>query len=285
MSTRRLSPAKKAAIDLGERLRQLRTSAGFSQRALGQATGWHFTKISRMENGGKSPTEAEIRLWCRLCHAEGEIPDLVAGMRALESMYREHKRQTRAGMRRLVRSSVPLYERTTSFRIYEHNAIPGLFQTADYAEAMLSFWIGFLDTPNDLDDAVRAQQRRQGVVRQQDKRFEVVIEEQALRTLFGTAETQATQLERLLEILELPNVLFGVIPMMVERPCVASVGFWIFDHESVQMETPSAAIEVTRPGEVDLYVRMFDLLASVAVYGESARTLIEATARELRAMN
>ena len=45
-------------------------------------------------------------------------------------------------MKRVLGShTIPLYERTSLFRIYEHNVIPGLFQTAAYCAAMLSFWI------------------------------------------------------------------------------------------------------------------------------------------------
>lgn len=281
MSTRPLSPARQAAQNLAQRLREIRKSSGLTGRALATATGWHFTKVSRLENAAKTPTEKEIRLWCQICGAEGDIPDLIAGVRALESMYQEHRRQTRAGMRRLMRTSVPLYERTTSFRIYEHNVIPGLFQTAEYASAMLSFWIGFLDTPNDLDDAVKARIQRQKVIYQPDKRFEVVIEEQALRTWFGTAETQVGQLNRLLEIETMPNVLLGIIPMMIERPCVASAGFWVFDDDLVCLETPTASIEVTQPTEIGLYTRMFDLLATVAAYGEGAQSLIRSALRDI----
>ena len=112
---------------------------------------------------------------------------------------------------------------------------------------MLSFWIDFLETPNDLDDAVATRMERQRVIYQRGKRFAVVLEEQALRTWFGDAETQAGQLDRLLAVMSLPNVSVGIIPLMKERAAVASAGFWIFDNALVALETPTASIEVTRP--------------------------------------
>ena len=51
---------------------------------------------------------------------------------------------------------------------------------------MLSFWIRFLDVPDDLDAAVAARMERQRVLYQAGKRFAVVLEEQALRTWFGS---------------------------------------------------------------------------------------------------
>lgn len=118
---------------------------------------------------------------------------------------------------------------------------------------MLSFWFGFLDAPDDLDTAVAARMERQRVIYQADKRFAVVLEEQALRTWFGTAGTQAGQLGRLLEMMSVPTVSLGIIPMMTERTAVASAGFWVFDESLVALETPTASIEVTRPQEIELY--------------------------------
>jgi hypothetical protein len=193
----------------------------------------------------------------------------------VESAYLEFRRQARARMKRVLGAhTVPLYEGTGLFRIYEHNAIPGLFQTAAYSAAMLSFWIRFLEVPNDLDAAVAARMERQRVLYQGGKRFVVVLEEQALRTWFGTAEIQAGQLGRLLEVMSLPAVSLGIIPMMAERTAVASAGFWIFDNSLVALETPTASIEVTRPQEIELYARMFEHLKVPALYGPAARALI-----------
>ncbi len=227
-----------------------------------------------MEHGVKVATEEEIRIWCRICRAEDQIPDLVATVRAIQTMYQELRRQTRAGMKRLMRAPVPLYERTRRFRIYEHNVIPGLFQTPAYARAMLTFWFGFLDAPNDLDEAVDARMDRQRVIHSRGKRFDVLLEEQALRTWFGTADVQAEQLERLLTVMSHPHVSLRIIPLMIERPCVASTGFWIYDDAMVTLETPTASLEVTRPREVELYTRMFERLATVARKGQAARELV-----------
>ncbi len=117
---------------------------------------------------------------------------------------------------------------------------------------MLSFWIKFLGTPNDLEEAVAARMERQRVIYRGGKRFVAVLEEQALHTWFGTAETQAGQLDRLLALMSLPNVSLDIVPMMTERAAVGSTGFWIFDDNLVALETPTASIEVNRPQECEL---------------------------------
>jgi transcriptional regulator with XRE-family HTH domain len=282
VSTSPSSSAKQAQEALGARLREIRKDAGLSARALAAETGQHFTRVSKLEHGVQAPSDNDIHDWCRACGTEEQIPDLIATARVVQSAYLEFRRQARAGMKRVLGAhTVSLYERTSLFRIYEHNVIPGLFQTAAYCAAMLSFWIDFLDAPDDLDAAVAARMERQRAIYQADKRFVVVLEEQALRTWFGSAEIQAGQLGRLLEAMSIPTVSLAIIPMMAERAAVASAGFWIFDESLVALETPTASIEVTRPQEIELYARMFEHLKVAAVYGTVARALIVKALNEL----
>ncbi len=148
MSTSPSSSAKEAQKALGARLREIRKDAGLSGRALAAATCQHFTRVSKIENGVQAPSDQDIGDWCRACGVEEQIPDLIATARAVESAYLEFRRQARAGMKRVLGAhTLPLYERTTLFRIYEHNVIPGLFQTAAYCAAMLSFWTGTRQSP------------------------------------------------------------------------------------------------------------------------------------------
>lgn len=282
MITSPSSSAKQEQEALGVRLRELRKDAGLTARALAAVTGQHYTRVSKIEHGVQAPSDSDIRDWCRACGADAQASDLLATLRAVESAYLEFRRQSRAGMKRVVGAhTLALYECTRLFRIYEHNVIPGLFQTAGYCSAMLSFWIRFLGAPNDLEEAVATRMERQRVIYHGAKRFIVVLEEQALRTWFDTAETQAGQLDRLLALMSLPNVSLGIVPMMTERVAVGSTGFWIFDDALVALETPTASIEVNRPQELQLYTRMFEALKAPAVYGRAARDLITKAIDEL----
>lgn len=282
MSTPPSSSARDAQRALGERLREIRKEAGLTARALAAATGQHYTRVSKIENGVQAPSDEDIRGWCGACGADGQVPDLIATARVVESAYLEFRRQARAGMKRVTGAhTLALYERTSRFRIYEHNVVPGLLQTPGYCAAMLSFWIGFLDTPRDLDAAVAARMERQKVIFDAGRQFTVLLEEQALRTWFGDATVQAGQLGRLLEMMAVPTVSLGIIPLMTERTGVPSAGFWIFDDSLVALETPTASIEVTRPQELELYARMFEHLKGAALFGAGARSLIVTALSEL----
>ncbi|WP_026257745.1 helix-turn-helix domain-containing protein [Actinopolymorpha alba] len=282
MNTAPSSSAKEARRALGIRLRDLRKEAGLTARELAASTGKHYTRVSKIENGTQAPTDHDIREWCRACSANDQIPDLIASLRAVESAYLEFRRQSRAGMKRVLGAhTLKRYEQTSFFRIYEHNVIPGLFQTGEYSAAMLSFWIKFLGTANDVEEAVAVRMERQRVLYRSGKRFAVLLEEQALRTWFGDGEIQAGQLGRLLELMALPNIFLGIIPLMTQRVTVASAGFWIFDDILAALETPTASIEVTQPSEVQLYARMFEALKVSAVFGREARALIVKALGEL----
>jgi hypothetical protein len=68
---------------------------------------------------------------------------------------------------------------------------------------------------------------------------------------------------------------------MVERSAVGSAGFWIFDETLVALETPTASISVTRPSEIALYRRMFEVLKGPARTGPDAAALIRRVMDEI----
>ena len=275
MSTDPTSSGTQARRELGARLRQIRKAAGLTGRAVAEATGQHVTRVSRVENGTQPPTERQIRDWCAACGADGEIPDLLATARSVESAYLEWFRESRAGMRRLGGlHSMATYRRTATFRIHEPLVMPGIFQTEAYHRRILSFWYPFLNAPDDADAVVAQRLERTAATLVPTKRIAVVLGEQALHTRFGTPEEHADQLNHLLTVMRLPFVSVEVIPADVQRYALATIGFWIFDNNAVALETPTAAIKVTRPQEIARYLAMFDLLRAEAVDGRAVRQMI-----------
>jgi hypothetical protein len=93
----------------------------------------------------------------------------------------------------------------------------------------------------------------------------------------GSVETMQGQLDRVLAVMSLPRVSLGIIPAMAERRIWMSAGFWIFDTETVRVETPSAELTITQRGEIAVFEKRFAWLQESAVYGKEARALIAAS--------
>lgn len=267
-------PAQQAREAFGSRLREIRLDAGLTGRQLAELTGFHFTKISRVEHGGQGLSDSDIRAWCTACGADDQIADVIAQARAVESMYREWKRLARGGLHRLVDGLEALYERTRLFRVHEHWSVPGLLQTAAYSSESNRYWSDLLDLPDPGDAATAARMERQRILRRDDHRFAFLLAEQVLRTRIGSAEIMIEQLDRLLASMTMPNVSIGIIPASAGLGAHTQTAFWIFDDRLVKVETLTAALEISRPVEVGIYVTAFSQMQRLSVFRADATELV-----------
>ncbi|MEK8171110.1 helix-turn-helix transcriptional regulator [Streptomyces sp. M19] len=268
--------AQQAREALGTRLRELRRDAELTGRALAELAGWQLSKVSRIEHGKQNVTENDLRAWCRHTHAEEQLPDLIATMRHIEEMWIEWRRMFRAGAGRRQRHSLLVYEKTSVFRIWHPTVVWGTLQTAEYAAATFRQVIDFLEVPDDLDAAVAARLDRQQYLYRGDRRFSVVLGEQALYSDFGGPGVMRGQLDRLLAVISLPRLSLGIIPARAPVHIWPGNSFSLFDERTVLVETYSAEITLTQPREIALYGKAFALLQRSAVYGQRARDLIVA---------
>lgn len=53
---------------------ELRLDAGLTARALAADAGWDRTKVSQIEHARRPPAPQDVRIWCRICGAEGRQP-------------------------------------------------------------------------------------------------------------------------------------------------------------------------------------------------------------------
>ncbi|MBW8796891.1 MAG: helix-turn-helix transcriptional regulator [Streptomyces sp.] len=275
------SPYPSAALDearraIAEKLREIRRDAGLTGREVAARTGWLPSKVSRLQSATTPPSDADIRAWCIACGAEDRIPDLLAANRTADSMYVEWRRVQRSGLRRLQESRIPLYEQTRTFRVYSSSVIPGFVQTYEYAAALLGNIARVHGTPEDVDEAAAARVDRSHIIRDERKRFALLLEESVLRHVVGDPVVMAGQLGYLLSVMALPAVSIGIIPAGRERPMWTLETFTLFDEERVSVELLTAGITVTAPGEFAMYVRAFEEMTALAVYGADARGLISA---------
>ncbi|SUD49239.1 putative zinc finger/helix-turn-helix protein, YgiT family [Nocardia otitidiscaviarum] len=258
---------------LGQRLREVRRHSGLTARQLASLAGWHESKLSRFERGSRSPSEADLRAICQYTGATDQLPDLIATLNNVDAAYVEWRRILSTGTKRRQHISVVLAEKATLTRIYQPTIIPGILQTAEYAEAILRDVVTFERIPDDVDEGVAKRLERQQFLYKGKRRFRIVIAEQALSTTVGDDAVMTGQLDRLFAVMGLPRVVFGIIPSRALPPLTAP-NFIMFDDHLVMVEGISAEQTITQPTEVAVYSRAFETLAGKAVTGDEARTLI-----------
>jgi Domain of unknown function (DUF5753) len=138
----------------------------------------------------------------------------------------------------------------------------------------MGYWAALLDLPDDRDAATAVRLERQRVLRAGGHRFMILLAEQVLRTRIGSAETMIEQLDRLLAAMTMANVSIGIIPASAGLGAHTQTAFWIFDDVLVKVETLTAALDISRPAEIALYLTVFEQMRLAAIFGAAAREMV-----------
>jgi transcriptional regulator with XRE-family HTH domain len=269
-----VASVQEARTALGQRLRELRTTAGITGRQLAESLSWPVSKVSKLENGRQTPSDDDIRSWTRITGSEAETEALLASLHTLEIQHAEWQRQLKTGLRPHQREIAELDAKTRFFRAFEPTFIPGLLQTAEYARHRFAQSITVFKVKNDVNEAIQARVKRQEILYRPDKRFHFVLTEAALRYRLCPSEVMLGQLDRLVSFAALPNVRLGIIPFETAYVVAPTHGFWLLDADRVMVETFSAELNLAQPQEIELYAGIFEQMAAVASYGRSARAII-----------
>ncbi|AWZ06189.1 MULTISPECIES: helix-turn-helix transcriptional regulator [unclassified Streptomyces] len=276
------SSAQAAREAVAARLRDLRRGAGLTVAELAGLCGWHHSKTSRIENGRTAPSAGDIRRWCGACGHPDEAADLVVRSMSAESMYSEWRHQVQE-LKKLQNSWPRIFAETQLFRIYSSTLVPGVLQAEGYAAGLLGTIARFRGYPEEGDEAARARVDRSRIIHDPGRRAVLVVEETALYYRMGNPDATAAQLGYLLTAGALPAVSLGVIPRTVEPRTMWPVEtFHVYDDAFVSVELLSAEVNITQPSEVGLYLKAFEELRRMAVYGADARALVMGALAELQ---
>jgi hypothetical protein len=89
-------------------------------------------------------------------------------------------------------------------------------------------------------------------------------------------------LGHLRDMTTVPSLTLGIIPFTADRSPLRPVEmFFMFDGAEVQAELVSGWLRVTQPTEIAMYAESFARLSRMAVYGGTARALINGAVRSL----
>ncbi|MFC8531778.1 Scr1 family TA system antitoxin-like transcriptional regulator [Nocardia sp. NPDC057227] len=248
---------------LGQRLREIRKGANLTGRALARLEGWHESKVSKIEYGKQTPSEADLKAWCHQCAALAQLPDLIATLHNAETAYLEVRRMRVPQWQRVI---ARMEAEAELIRWFEPGLVPGLLQTPRYVRSVLETVEALYGGPPVIEAALAARLERQQILYRGRHRFHFIIGEQALWTVVGGPDVMIEQLDRLVTAMTLPRAVLGIVPL--SAPYQAPLmNFTIFDRRMVQAETISAQLTVTQPREIALYERAFTALAEQVVTG------------------
>ena len=280
-SSSRSKLAREATDLLAARMRELRERAGLTTVDLAAATGWHRSRVARIEGAERIPSERDIGTWCIVTGAQELTSSLIAALRNLD-------RLLAAGARTGGRPAsehdpgdgvAALYANTGHIRIFQHRIIPSLLQTEFYARAYLTKQLGWCGRPSQVEAALSERMNLQRFVLDPTKQFTFLLDELALYTRVCARSRMAEQMSWLEALSERPNVSLGVIPSDAELPIWSLESFCMFDADQVRIETLTGVKRrISSPDEVSEYERAFNTLSEEAAYDPGALDLITAAA-------
>lgn len=273
---------------LGRALRDLRHSAGITGTQLAGQLGISQSTVSRFETGQQIPSLAEVETWARTLGADDAahagLVELVEAAATEAVAFR--RTRVRRGLAGQQQDTAAVEASAGMLRSFNPLGVQGLLQTPAYAQAV---YAAAHPGRTDLAAAVAARMARQQVLYAEDKRFHFVLGEPALRWWRGSAEVMLGQLDRLSQMLTLPNATVGILVLDREVPVWNHHGFTVFSdrvggaEDLVHVETLQTGLNIRNTEDVARYLDAFERLASIAVTGDQARAVLARVAEDLRA--
>jgi transcriptional regulator with XRE-family HTH domain len=261
-------------LPFGDQLRQLRKAARITGKVLAESAGWQPSKVSRLENGQQLISEEDLATWSKIIGlGRSDSKALLDELRGIRLDEARWKNRLRGGHQVLQRSFGAAEQAAVHIRNFETGLVPGLVQTPDYARAVFTAMSELKGVSDDADAAVKARLQRQSVLYDSSKKIELLVTEAALRTPIASAGVMAGQVDRLLALLGVPNVRFGIVPLGVQLRYPPMHGFWILD-DLVSVEVANTEIATRDAADVKLYSDLLASLWEFAAEGEAARMIL-----------
>ncbi|MEU0114809.1 helix-turn-helix transcriptional regulator [Streptomyces bobili] len=269
---------------LGQELRKLREDKGMTAEQVADRLLVSQSKISRLENGRRSISQRDVRDLCGVYEVEDQ--------RIVDSLMQMAKDSRQQGWWHAF-GDVPysvyigLETDAASLRVYDPQVVPGLLQTRQYAETLIS---GALPetAPTEIEKRVQVRMRRQERISAEENplRLWTVMDEAALRRIVGDKSLMRDQLEHLVEQSRLPHVTVQVIPFdmgahpglngqyaILEFPDAA-------DSSVVYIEGVTSDLYLEKPNDVQKYSVMYEHLRAQALNVDQSRQFIAEIAKK-----
>jgi transcriptional regulator with XRE-family HTH domain len=251
-------------IVLGTQLRRLREASGITREAAGDAIRASHAKISRLELGRVGIKERDIEDLLTLYG----VTDQAVRHEYLSMVRRANAPGWWQQYSDLLPSWFEMYlrlEQAAAFiRTYQVQFIPGLLQTEEYARSVIL--VGHRsESAEEIDRRVYLRISRQKMLTEPGSpKLWAVVDEAALSRPFGSPDVMRSQLQRLLEMSELPNVILQVLPFHRGAHAAAGGPFTILRFaepdlpDIVYLEQLTSAVYLDKRPDVENYLAVME---------------------------
>lgn len=274
---------------LGRQLEELRTRAGLTYEDAGVAIGVSHSTIRRME----AAKVARLRLPDveKLLQTYG-----VADQQEIDTFLKSVREANKRGWWHNYRDVLPdwfaaylsLEQAALQVRAYESQFVPGLFQTADYARALLG--AGNPHASSEATDRrVALRLRRQELLtREAPPRVWIVMDETVLRWPVGGPEVMRAQLDHLIAMNALPHVTLQIMPFgNGPHPAMRAGAFHLFRFRApelpdiVYLSGLVGAVYLDKADDVVVYREALDRLGAQSAPARKTEAILGAIRKEL----
>jgi len=266
---------------LANALERRREAAGLSREEVSSALEWSSMKLWRIETARVTVSAGDVRELALLYHLDD------ADTQALVELARQARRP---GWWQGMSQSLPagfgvhleLESSARAIRRYDAQFVPGLWQTENYARAVLSAR-SVASTPEQIERQVVIRMRRQQILDRTSPpppEIWAILDESVIRRTVGGRDVMRRQLARLLEISKSTTVTLQVLPFSAGAHMAAYGSFSLFDPSEPAFPVTASSDRLAgtliedRPSDVSQYTLIFDHLLATSLNPSESRSLI-----------
>ncbi|SRR6266516_1950931 len=284
---KRSAPSVPQRVLAGE-LKRRRAAAGLSRAEVAAALEWSAMKPWRIEEARVKVAPGDIRELAKLYDLGDDDTEALVAL-ARQARRRSWWKGMEHALREGFSAHLELEGTAKAVRSYEAQFVPGLWQTEDYARAVLSADC-ITVTADKIEQRVQLRMRRQQVWARRDPPppdMWAILDEAVIRRLVGGRDVMHGQLERLREIAAWPNITLQILAFSAGSHTSTFGSFTLFDPQqpgwptTASTDRPMGTLIEDDAAVTGRYTLIFDHLRasalsttdSLALLGEAIKLL------------
>lgn len=258
-----------------------RQSVGMNASQLAAEIDLKPSAVSKIEKGSQGLTVRNIKAYARVTGLSKAKTDELVLLAANDDSYDDWLVEFREDMPDWFALYPELEQDAVQIWTYSAELVEGLFQTPDYAEAVVRAGLPEISA-EELERSVRLRKRRQSLLRRDNPpRLRLVVNEAVLRRQVGGEAVMAEQIRHLVTLSERDHIEIQVLPFSAGAHPGMKTGFTLLrfpegfdDMDCVYLENNNGGVWQEVPEHVAEYSTTFERQCSMALSPEETRQLL-----------